>query len=748
MSRHIYTMKQPASWFGQMWREALPLGNGLTGALIPGAIADERIVFNRHDLWHGGNDGGEIPDITAAFREMRRAIDAGDYAAANQNNLAAALREKGYSASCEVPYPLGTLEIRTTPDGMFRNYRRGINMRTGESFVAYTVDGCRFQRHMFLSRDSDIAVLRMRADKPFTAVFDFQLYAEAAESVTEPDRLYRGSADGETAANVLFSGAYSAEVQNGALAVTGQEYLVIIRCGSHASDIDLEAFRAETYESLLGRHTALHTPLYDAVTIELADEAAFTRTNEEMLDDAYEDAASPALLERLWRFGRYLFLSAASVDGNPVPLYGLWHGQDYLMWSQYVANENVEMTYWHTMAGGLSYSIPALLRYYTSKTEKFRECARQMFGMRGIWISAYTTPGVGGICVPVAVICNWISCAGWLCRHFWDYYRYTGDEALLRKEILPFMREAALFYCDYAVWDGSNIRLYPSVSPENTPGNLMGSDPSAELSHPCPAVENAVMDFAVMKELFTNLLCGMEITGMYPEDADEFRRVLSGIPAYPVNADGAVKEWMHPALADNYHHRHLSHIYPVFPGTEVTAYNNPSLFEAFRRAVRLRKLGSQSGWSLTHMASIYARLGEGEAAAECLDIMTKSVVLPSLLTLHNDWRKMGMTLQGDDSATVQLDAVFGAVNALQEMLFCAQNEALSVLPALPGRLAEGAVRGLLFPGGRIDIVWNMAGQVDITVSASKNLDLALLIRGKNRDRIVLAAGEVLTRSYN
>ena len=331
-------------------------------------------------------------------------------------------------------------------------------------------------------------------------------------------------------------------------------------------------------------HIALHQPLYDGVSLELAPEEDFDATNEELLDEAYDSEASPALLERLWRFGRYLFISAASEEGYPVPLYGLWHGDHHLAWSQYVANENVEITYWHTMAGGLSYAIPPLLRYYTAKTEKLRECARQMFGTRGIWISAYTTPGASGPCVPVSVILNWISCAGWLCRHFWEYYLYTGDETLLREEILPFMREAALFYLDYAAEDGEYIRLYPAVSPENTPEGHAGV-----------VAQNATMDFAILKELLTNLLEGMAVTGLYPEEAETFRALLGKIPPYMLNEDGAVKEWMHPDIKDNYHHRHLSHIYPVFPGNEVTAHSQPALFEAFKQAVRLRKLGSQSG---------------------------------------------------------------------------------------------------------------------------------------------------------
>ena len=710
----------------------MPLGNGLTGVLIPGAVGKEEITFNRHDLWEGGFDC-EIPDVTHAIKSMREALDRGDYAAANQENLPRALGAAGYGTPIDCPHPLGWLNMTFTPSTAFKHYRRGVNMQTGEAFVEFTINGCQFRREAFVSRDADVTVMRMRADNPFTATYDFRLYNAVAERVTTERGIYRASANRYTEVKVEFAGDVSTTVSDHTLTVTGTDYMILIRCASNGADGSLDAVLGKTYEELLQAHVALHKPLYDSVTVELADDEAFAATNEQMLDEAYDGETSPALLERLWRFGRYLFISAASEKGNPVPLYGLWHGDHHLGWSQYVANENVEITYWHTMAGGLSYAIPPLLRYYTSKIDKLRECAKQMFGTRGIWISAYTTPHASGPSVPVSVIVNWISCAGWLCRHFWEYYLYTRDDALLREEILPFMYEAALFYRDYAVEDGDYIRLYPSVSPENTPEGIPGV-----------VAQNATMDFAILKELLTNLLCGMEITGMYAHDEASFRNLLAKIPPYMLNKDGAVKEWMHPDIQDNYHHRHLSHIFPVFPGNEVTAHSRPMLFEAFKQAVRLRELGAQSGWSLAHMASIYARMGDGERSVECLDVMAKSVIMESLMTTHNDWRRMGITLEWDGEAFVQLDAAFGVVNAIQEMLFCYQKDALSILPALPARLTHGSVSGLVFPEGTVDIDWNEQGTVRITITAHRAVDTSLLLYGVERCYLKLDAGEKKT----
>ena len=729
MNRHIYTLKKPASVHRELWREALPLGNGLTGVLMLGCIGTERIHFNRHDLWEGGKNA-PIPNVTDAFMDMRASLDKGDYTTVNQNNLERALKEKGYQTPIDCPHPLGWLDIYFQPQAVFKKYVRGVNMQTGEAFVEFTIDGCRYRRTAFVSRDADVTVMRMSADKPFTSSYAFNLYNKVAGSVTTNEGFHLFSENNYTEVQIQFIGDYTSSVNGTSLSVTGSDYIILIKCASHGSTSSLESVKNKTYAELLDSHIALHKPLYDKVSIELANDNKHLSTNEELLANAYENEASPALLERLWRFGRYLFISASSSNSNPVPLYGLWHGAEYLAWSQFVANENVQITYWHALAGGLSYTIPPLLRYYTSKIEKFRECAKQMFGARGIWISAYTTPNAYGVSIPVAIISNWISCAGWLCRHFWEYYVYTKDEKLLREEILPFMYESAQFYRDYAVEDGNYIRLYPAISPENTPRGNAGL-----------VSQNATMDFAIMKELLTNLIQGITITGIYVEELDSFRQLLSKIPPYSLNEDGAVKEWMHDSLKDNYYHRHLSHIYPVFPGNEITAQNSPQLFKAFKKAVELRQLGSQSGWSLAHMANIYARMNDGEKAVEFLDCMAKSVVLDSLFTVHNDWRNMGTTIYWKGECHVQLDACFGAVNAIQEMLFCWQKDSLSILPALPSRLPSGSVKGLVFPEGTLNITWKKNKSVVVEIFAQQNFSTNILVCGKKQALLVLNGGE-------
>ena len=744
MSRHILKINHPASWHGELWRDASFLGNGLSGILMHGAIAEETIQCNRYNLWHGGNSGGEIPDISDTFREMREKILAGSYREANDNCMAKALSAAGYSAAPQVPHPLGSLQISLTPETIFKGYSRELNMQTGEGTVRYSVGGNHFTRRVFVSRECDLVILSMEADEPFTAAYRFALFpadGRTAEHNLTESGITSHTSDNAYGVRIRFAGDYTAEIQNERVYVTGRKYLVFLQMYAEETPADFTAELSRTYEELLSRHTALHAPLYDAVSMELAEDAAHDVCNEDLLAAAYQDTASPVLLEKLWRFGRYLFISASSDKGYPIPLYGLWHGGDNMPWSQYVENENVQMTYWHALSGGLAAFLKPLIRYYTGKTEAFRECAKKLFGMDGIWLSAYTTPGVSGPSVPVGVIINWISGGGWICQHFWDYYRYTGDTDLLKEQILPFMREAALFFREYVTYTaGGAMQLVPSVSPENTPGNMIPAFFRDNMGHICPAVKNSTMDFAVMKELLTHFLEGIEVTGMYADEAEEYRILLQNIPQYRINAEGALAEWMSDDLSDHYYHRHLSHIYPLFPGDEINSRRTPEWYEACRKAVHLRQLGGQSGWSLPHMANIYARLGEGESALQCLDILSKSVVNHALVTTHNDWRHMGMTLDLDNFAPVQLDANFGIVSALQEMLFRFSEGYLFLLPALPERLETGSVTGLVFPYGTADIRWNGEG-VTAVIHARKAFAAEVLVRNTAVQNITLQPGE-------
>jgi alpha-L-fucosidase 2 len=232
------------------------------------------------------------------------------------------------------------------------------------------------------------------------------------------------------------------------------------------------------------------------------------------------------------------------------------------------------------------------------------------------------------------------------------------------------------------------------------------------------------MEIAFCKEVLMNLLAGAAETGMYQDDLPRWKAMLAKIPPYMVNEDGAIKEWTHPDLLDNYAHRHASHVYPLFPGMEVD--RSHKLFPAFRRASELRVsagLSSQSGWSLMHEAAIFARCGDGDLALECLRRFSQTCIGPNFFTYHNDWREMGATLGG--RAIFQVDANLGWTAAVQEMLLFSDIGKVSVLPALPADWKQGEVKGLRCRGGiEISIRWNTAaGEATIELTADRDQDV-------------------------
>lgn len=368
------------------------------------------------------------------------------------------------------------------------------------------------------------------------------------------------------------------------------------------------------------------------------------------------------------------------------------------------------MMYWHCIAGGYKEYIRSFIDYYYQLIPDFKENAKKIFGMNGIYVPAGTTPNYGLMNQVVPVIVNWIGAAGWISQHMYEYYLSTQDECLLVEKILPFMEYSALFYEEYLIEENGTFQIIPSVSPENTPANFQKGE-LRHMAHSNPTTKNATMDVAIIKELLTNLVSISKSKACNTKKILIWENIIKKLPAYAVNRHGAIKEWLSEELEDFYYHRHLSHVYPIFPGKEMFASELEGQKNAFRKAVELRVQGGQSGWSLAQLASVYARLGDGNKALECLEIIAKGCLTASFFTLHNDWREMGLTLdllnsRVTDKSPVQLDAILGLVNAVQEMLFQYAEGIISVLPSLPEKWKRGNVQGYHFYDGSIDLFWN------------------------------------------
>jgi alpha-L-fucosidase 2 len=745
--RHGFVLHQPAT----RWKDALPSGNGTLGALVFGNIHHETIVLN-HEQWWQGSVTPTLPNLASHLPELRQLLKAGQYQKANAF-FPDLLRQAGYNAQPGSFQPGLELKLSMPLHSPFSNYQRTLNFLTGESVVSWQDADIHFERRLFVSRPDRLIALNIRASQPGRVnlilgldlpAFDNRNPVKHSESAYQS--LWTVRSDG-----TAFGGGLRVFVKNGAIveenisdewsqgiAITNADEVTVLidlfTSGDPAESLKAIQNRLDRVDSeyslLLDRHEREHRRLFDRMKFDLKDKSSERQqTNEQLLTEAYANCNSNTLMEKMFDYGRYLLISSSSPGGLPAHLQGLWNHDPAPAWcSAYFNNENIQMNYWQALAGNLPETLLPLFDLYEKLLPDFQENARKFFGCRGILVPLYLAPDSGLKKDLQSHVVYWTAGGGWIAQFFYDYWLFTGDREFLEKRAIPFMKEVAAFYEDFLVTDADGrFCVMPSNSPENCAnGSFTGA---GEL----PICINATMDIAIAKETLTKLIAACYELRIEAENVSRWQSMLEKLPPYQINPDGAIREWMHPDFLDNYHHRHQSHLYPVFPGREITSENNSMLFEACRVAVEKRLvvgLGQQTGWSLSHMANIYARLGQGDRAIECLEILSRTCLGPNFFTYHNDWRKQGITLDMNYpgiGSPFQIDANFGWTAAILEMLVFSEPSRIKLLPALPGKWTCGEIHGLCCRGGiQLDLAWDMKKpSLKVTLRSQKDQEIMI-----------------------
>lgn len=743
------------------WQISTPLGNGVLGASVYGAVYDERILINHEALYNWTCNQG-YPDVSYALKDVRKLMDEKKYKEADTyyTNL---IKETGFKSNKGKFFPAFDLHMIFDTNGAPCDYKRELDMEKGICTISYTENGEKSVRTVFSSMVDGCVVVNLKKETPFSVKATLERhdmsdyvdnwYADEFKSMAVESYIYSES---KTAGGLHFSGIVKVlntdgEIMSGKVdkalkldmsgSVPLQNYMEVKNATEVTFILDVaenvtsfEKMRENidkcnlSYNKLYENHTNAFSKIFNSTRLSICK--GENMSTEELLLNSYSGNVDTRLIEKMADFGRYLLISASSNCKYPANLQGLWNGAYSPAWAcTFFNNENIQMAYWQAYAGGLSHTVLPLFDLYEKFLDDYRLNAKNLYGCRGLLLPLFMDNSNGFKENLQPHVIYWTGSSAWICQIYYDYYLYTQDEDFLLNRAYPFMKECALFYEDFLVYDeNGKLKSYPSQSPENrADGDFDGA---RELS----VCINATMDFALVKELLTNLVSIAKNHDLDKEKCDTWLKMLSAIPEYEINEDGAIKEYMHPDFKDNYHHRHQSHIYPLFPGLEINEENNKELYEATRVAVEKRLcigLKSQTGWSLSHMSNIYARLNDGKRAKECLDLLLRFCTGQNLYTHHNDWRNMGVTLKYMHAghAPFQIDANLGFVSAVYEMLLYSDLDKIKLLPALPDEFAEGKIENIHARGGYIvSIEWSQH-TVKAKITATRDGEINVGLKG-------------------
>lgn len=760
-SSHVAYSSKPA----KTWQEAMISGNGRMGILVFGAPADEVVVFNHERLYEPLHDSPAPPPVVNhVMPKVRKLALAGQYDQARKLFDQAAEDAGFQDLRWTDPYhPAMAMQIDQLVKEKIADYRRSTDFRTGEVLVKWRDDKATWQRRCFVSRPDNVvvqllsspngesirAICRLANQDQRSAEAQNASYYPPVIKATENELLYRCKYRKSKRAYFALTRVVAidgeTQVRDAALQFAGKRLLMLTRVVSVEDSANVETLIQQTrnelaklpdsYEELLRPHADKHGSIYDRVRLELSSSTKPDESNESLIaaQKATSQKLTPALLEKMFNMGRYSLI--CSSGEWPPNLMGIFNGEWQPKWSgDFTLDANVNLQIAAANICAVPESTDSYHRLFSGLASDWRVNARNLYGCRGL-LSGCRTDGrhnlhthhkLGGF--PGFF---WTAGAEWLLLPLYEHYLVTGDRRFAREELLPLMKEVVAFYEDFLVErDGAGHYVFvPSYSPENHPKNTGN-----------PLAINATMDIACAKEALTNLINLCLELEMEPETVERCRALLDQLPPYLINDDDALKEWSWPTLEDRYDHRHVSHLYPVWPGHEINPEDTPKLFEAAKVAAEKRGRGNGSAHGLAHMALIGTRLKDAELVYGNLCYMlSNDYLLPSLFTYHNPNR------------IYNADMLHSLPAVVAEMLIYSKPNEIELLPALSKELQQGKIHGLRCRSQvTVDrLEWDIAaGRIEVVLTSRKDQSITLRIRRGIRSVTVSATETVKISNGN